>query len=281
MPRTTHFAAALAASLLSASAAHAETTLCTPIVPPIVISSPGSYCLLADYALKLTGSSAAIEVTANNVIIDFNGHRIGNMAAGSSNYGAGVMVQMPIQNLTLRNGTLRGFHTGISMGGPGMGHLVEDMLIDQSLYGGMYIFADNTTVRRNRVLASGTWGDQGVLGIHVAGSNNRVIDNDVTNTTSTVWNFIVGIDVEGDRFIVSGNRVTGLFAPASAIEYGIRASGTGTIANNFVLDNELPAGGSGFGIAAMSSPAVKIVGNNVTVPGTPYSGGNQIIGTNN
>jgi hypothetical protein len=273
--------AALLTSLTACSfGVWAETTRCTEVVPPVVISHPGSYCLAQDYALNLA-SQAAIEVTANNVVIDFNGHRIGNMAAGAAQTAAGIRAYGAIQNLTVRNGTVRGFSRGIFLNGNGMGFLIEDMLIDQSLGEGMMIFASNTTLRRNRVQATGSWGDIGTMGIDLEGDNNRVIDNDVVDTKSCSHCVVTGIYVNGQKFVVSDNRVTGLEAGAGS-ETGIFGVNRGIIRNNVVIDDVLPAGGTGVGIRAITaSTVIKIVGNVVDVPGTPYSGGTQVAGTNN
>jgi hypothetical protein len=281
MRKTLAFAVATTL-LFAAGAARAEITQCTAIVPPVTISSPGIYCLRADYALSLA-SGTAIAVSANNVVIDFNGHRIGNVAAGASNLAAGVGVQMSLQNLTVRNGTLRGFHTAVSVGGPSQGVLVEDMLLDQSLYAGVYMTVTGSIVRRNRVIATGSWGTDAIAGLIVQGDGNRILDNDISDTTAPTWDFVAGITLSGNHFVVAGNRITGVAALAGATtEFGIRAIGKGMISDNIILDDDLPAGSASYGIAALSS-GIKMVGNKVMVPlgGTAYSGGTQVSGTNN
>src|SRR6185436_5060329 len=120
---------------LAAGAARAETTLCTPINSlPTSITTQGIYCLNSDFALNL-GAGAAISIETNNVVIDLNGHKIGNLAAGTGTFANGIY-GFQRQNVTIRNGTLRGFRYGIVLlDDPpfttSQGHLIEDVRFDQ------------------------------------------------------------------------------------------------------------------------------------------------------
>src|SRR5262245_57018630 len=104
---TRHALIALAGLALAAPA-HAETTQCTAITSvPYTITVPGIYCLIADLEYP-SASGDAITIEANNVVIDLNGHKIGNLAAGLGTTAVGISAARR-QNITIKNGTLRGF----------------------------------------------------------------------------------------------------------------------------------------------------------------------------
>src|SRR5262245_11038597 len=61
---------------------HAETTQCTVISSlSTTITVQGIYCLTSDFYLFLV-SGHAITINTNNVVIDLNGHKIGNLGVG-------------------------------------------------------------------------------------------------------------------------------------------------------------------------------------------------------
>jgi hypothetical protein len=282
MPSLRRLAALSVLVLTVQSAARSETMLCTEIVPPLTLSVPGSYCLFNDYALRLA-SGAAITVTANNVTIDLNGHRLGNGNGGAANTATGVAAEAAgLVNLTVRNGTIRGFGHGITINADdSSGHLIEEMLLEQNLTTGIHVRANNSTIRRNRVVGTGTTTTlvAATRGIHANGSENRILDNDVQRSSSLSLE-TTGIFARGEAVLLNGNRVTEFTAATGGIETGIRFfAGSATISHNLVHDTHMPASGSNFGIASNPS-TVKIVGNVVTVPDIGYSGGNQISGTN-
>jgi hypothetical protein len=269
----------------------AETTLCTEVVPPAIINTPGVYCLFHDYALNLPVQSA-IQVYANNVTIDFNGHRIGNLGAGNGNGSPGVYSYGGYQNLIVRNGTIRGFRSGVRIengpASPSLGVMVEDMLIDQSIAEGIAVYGQGAIIRRNRVVATGvaaTSVSTTVTGIHFEGSVGSVVDNHVFNTSSAAG--IMAIEALGDGIEISGNRVIELSAASNAYEYGIyvqasSASGATIVSDNKIVDSAPPSAGAMYGIRATTGNT-KIIGNTVTVGSgaTAYSGGSIVSGTNN
>src|SRR5262245_30153800 len=96
----------LSLALGGAVPARAETALCTAIGSmPVTITTQGIYCLTTDFNLNLA-TGAAITVNTNNVVIDLNGHKIGNLAAGSGTLAKGVYA-VQRQNITIKNGTIR------------------------------------------------------------------------------------------------------------------------------------------------------------------------------
>lgn len=264
--------------------AQAETSLCSEVVPPATITQPGLYCLFKDYTLNLA-DGAAVTILASNVVLDFNGHRIGNGAAGTANNARGIKGYADnlqgYKNITIRNGTLIGFAVGINLNGTASGgHLVEDMLVDRSLYMGVVAVGSSNVVRRNRVIGTGqisTWNSFSAA-ITVAGEGNSVVDNDILNTKALRQ--AIGIDVSGNGSIVSGNRINGLASGPQFDEIGILAVGSAILSDNRVIDvTPATSGGTTFGIHA-AAESVKMVGNVVSVVGTAYLGGTQVPGTN-
>ncbi|HEY6070720.1 MAG TPA: right-handed parallel beta-helix repeat-containing protein, partial [Chthoniobacterales bacterium] len=77
----------------------------TPISSlPYTISMPGSYYLTAN----LTGSGQGITISADNVTLDLNGFAL--IGGGSGQ--AGINVSGAHKNITIRNGTVRGWANG-------------------------------------------------------------------------------------------------------------------------------------------------------------------------
>lgn len=276
-------------SLLSLSA-RAETAICTEIVPPVTITQPGVYCLFKDYALNLA-EGAAITVSASNVVLDFNGHRVGNPGAGTSSTAVGVLSgvsgQAGYKNIAVRNGTLISFYKGVQVtGGGSQGHVIEDMLIDRSLFFGLDVDADASVLRRNRVVGTGSIGGPTTTnaGIAVYGDGVVVAENEVLDTRSKSG--VVGIYAarggsgeSAGSVVVSGNRVIGLTSGAQGDETGLWILSPATVRDNMVLDTQAASGGTTRGVHGGLD--AKILNNVVSVVGTAYLGGVQIAGTNN
>jgi hypothetical protein len=146
--------AALAA--LCAVPAAAETVNCTNItLLPATITVQGVYCLKQDLATSMT-SGAAITINTNNVTIDFNGFKLGGLGGGAATQANGVVVDNR-QNITLRNGNIRGFRFGIAISAvTSSGHLIEDNLIDGSTMIGILLAGKGMVVRRNRIVNTDT-----------------------------------------------------------------------------------------------------------------------------
>jgi hypothetical protein len=94
----------------------AETEDCTNITTlPLTITVQGVYCLKQDLATNIA-SGNAITIATNNVTIDFNGFKLGGLAAGPNTQANGVAAENR-QNITLRNGNIRGFRSGVRING--------------------------------------------------------------------------------------------------------------------------------------------------------------------
>jgi hypothetical protein len=121
------FAVIIFGFLLNAAPARAKTTQCEAIKSlPVTINRKGVYCLTEDFETNLN-SGAAIKITANNVTIDLNGYKIENHAAGTT---ASGIYAFRKKNITIRNGTIRGFYVGIWLKDSSTGHRIENIRTD-------------------------------------------------------------------------------------------------------------------------------------------------------
>jgi nitrous oxidase accessory protein NosD len=212
---------------LSVGTTRAETTQCTPLTAlPVTISSPGVYCLTSDLNVNLPSQSTAITIEANSVVIDLNGHRIANLA-GPGTLATGISA-LERQNITIRNGSIRGFLYGIFLVGPNAaGHVIEDLRIYRCTFKGIEVWGLGSVVRRNQVLTTGpgpfNFLENG-FGILVDGSGTRVIDNDVVFVRGSLGDSGIAIHVSGEDGMVVNNRVTDaafgiLLWPGSGVKY--------------------------------------------------------------
>jgi hypothetical protein len=187
---------------------------CTGVIAalPVVISTPGTWCLKKDLATSMA-SGAAITVQTNNVTIDCNGFRVGGLAAGMGTQTIGVLSDARL-NTAVRGCRIRGFHDGIALVGDGGGHLVEDNVVEASTYIGMRVFGDGSVVRRNRILdTGGTTVQVGSAYGMEAGGAIEIVDNEIrgivpstdveggSNNTFGLWiTSGVGLRIADNRF---------------------------------------------------------------------------------
>ena len=222
-----------------ATPVHAETVDCMPITSlPAVISTQGLYCLTGNLATSIT-SDNAITITANNVTLDLNGWKVGGQSAGTATEATGIY--SAANNVTVKNGIVRGFHVGIHLAGRGA--TVQNITADQ-----------NTNV-----------------GIATEGPGSVVQDNQVVDTggsTAVANEDAAGIVVFGAGSLVQNNMISGLTATGSGLEGAIAFDSTATQSTargNVVSDTARPTGGgSSHGIYMLGTPAVAVSNNIVT-----------------
>jgi hypothetical protein len=159
---------------------------CTPITSlPTTITAPGYYCLTSDLATNMT-SGAAITINTDDVVLDLNGFKLDGLAAGTGTLADGIRADYR-QNITIRNGTVRGFFEGIvlidpNFSGISRGHVVEYIRADQNRYTGIRILGIGVIIRNNQVLNTGGSTYVHAYGISVSGNGARVLNNDVIDT---------------------------------------------------------------------------------------------------
>ena len=239
--------------LLAAAAwmqpAAAETTECTEIQSiPTVISTQGVYCLKKHVSGSLA-SGTAIAVNTNNVTIDCNEFKIGNLAAGPATQAVGISASSR-NNVTVRNCGVRGFQTGIAL--LDGYYRVEDNRLDNNTGTGIMVTGSGSTVRRNEVIdtggstAPGATTSQGI----VAAGGMDIVDNNVSGVLASGGNgSAYGIYVEDlDAGYITGNRVRELLPSGLGFRRGIWVESGARVtvkSNSIVLNGGLLTGDAG------------------------------------
>lgn len=196
--------------------ATAETIDCTPITSvPMVINTQGVWCLTQDLSTGST-SGNAIEITTSNVTIDMNGWKLGGLAAGAGTNARGIAANNR-NNITIRNGNVRGFRIGVEVLG-GQGHLVEDVRAEGNTAIGINVTGDGSIVRRNQVVdTGGSTVTNSAFGIQIGGGGVRVLNNEVDGVEATGNGNGYGIfALAATGAIIQDNRVTGLLSDSGA-----------------------------------------------------------------
>jgi hypothetical protein len=232
--RICHRTATLAAALLLAvlavagSARADETAYCDGFVTslPFTITTQGHWCLDHNLSTGIT-VGAAITIASNFVVLDLNGFKVGGGSAGLGTTAAGVYATGR-QNLVIKNGNIRGFHTGVRIeGSSSKAVFIEDLRLDENTSQGIALIGANHVVRRNAISDTGgnTVGQvvRGIGGI-AATDNLQVIDNAILHTfdNSTANGDPDAINVVGGgtSVLIVGNRIV------DATDDGIAAGGS-------------------------------------------------------
>jgi len=265
--------------LLAAPAAWAETVNCTAITTlPFTITTQGVYCLTGHLTTNMTLGNA-IEIQTNNVTIDLNGWKLGGQAAGPATTARGIYANQR-KNITIRNGTIRGFYRGIYLADSSpyttsQGHLIEDIRADKNTNFGIWIQGRGNIVRRNQVVdTGGSTVASTAMGIWFFGPGGRVLDNDISGTAATDSSTGFGLRLnDADGTVVEGNRIDDV-STVSGAAYGMYIS-----SSNYVLaaGNRITSATGGIYYDSFSSG--KYMGNLTSNVTTPFYGGFSV-GTN-
>jgi hypothetical protein len=194
--------------------ARAETVNCTPVTTlPLIITVQGIYCFTGHLATGIT-SGSAIDIQTSNVILDLNGWKLGGLAAGAGTTAVGIHA-LDRQNITIKNGTIRGFFRGIQLetAGASQGHVVEDIRADLNTFVGIEVDGAGNIIRNNQVVTTGgstTFaGNASANGVLVLGSGARVLNNDVSDTFKLGSGVATGITFSGATAVFAvNNRIT-------------------------------------------------------------------------
>jgi hypothetical protein len=211
------------AALAIAPSAHAAESYdnCVGFIDslPATISTQGTWCLRKDLATTITMGSA-ITVATNNVSIDCNGFKVGNLAAGKATQATGLYAD-DRSNVSVRNCNVRGFLYGIQLGSTGIGgnYRVIGNSVQGSTEVGMYVGGDGSLIAGNSVSDIGgtTYAPIGIL----AAATVDVLDNSITNVVGQAY--AIGIYTRASMGgSLARNRVRGVHgsgAPAAMSIY--------------------------------------------------------------
>jgi hypothetical protein len=265
--------------LLFANFVQAETTNCTAITSlPITITTQGIYCLTSDLSTGMT-TGIAIEIATNNVVIDLNGHKLGGLAAGSGTIAYGIFAHQR-KNITITNGTVRGFYIGIILDDIGpyttsQGHLIEDIRADMNTFIGISVFGRGDIIRNNQVVNTG--GSNNVndaYGIEAFGPGARVINNDVIETKEQSGGSAYGIYfISAPGSVVENNRI-GNSSLGPGTSYGIYINFSSDV---LVSNNRVTTMNNGVYYNLSTGKYRDNLTSGVT---TPYTGGTDALGNN-
>jgi hypothetical protein len=192
---------------------------CRPILRvPRTITSPGHYCLLRSVATDVY-AGAAITIDADDVVLDLGGRILDGSAAGPATEAVGIGA-LGRSNITIRNGTVRGFLAGIQLTDQGTshGHVVEGVTAERNTSRGIEAEGAGLRIRGNHVRQTG--GSTSPLGTRAYGLLLRapesvVLDNEITGTNAS-GSFVYGILATGsDGSTIEGNRIENKALPAS------------------------------------------------------------------
>lgn len=257
---------------------NAETVNCTAITTvPYTITVPGVYCLTGDLFTSMV-SGYAIDIQANNVIIDLNGHRLGGGLAGAGTQAVGIY-SLSRTNVTLKNGTIKGFYMGAYLENTSAvntgGHVLENLRADANTYVGLAAMGRGNILRRNQVVdTGGSTQIADAYGIFTQGAGVWVLDNNVVGTTRSGLGSANGIRVAyAPGSIVQRNHVSN--APVTTNSSGIElvTSGSVTVRDNSISSMET-------GIAFNGGSTGIYMANIVNGATFPYVGGTAAGSTN-
>ena len=114
-------------NVLSAQAGHAQSVSAPPAAShtitisslPFQITAPGTYVVAGNLICPVANVSA-ITVSTGAVILDLKGWTISSLTPGSNSDSVGIDIQSNAvtNNITLRNGTISNFLTGVRVASP-------------------------------------------------------------------------------------------------------------------------------------------------------------------
>jgi hypothetical protein len=223
-------AATAAACLLPLPAAAADGCRLIDSLP-VTIKEPGRYCLVRDFETDFSGGPA-IEVEADRVTIDLQGHAIDNTRVGP-NYASGVF-SWERSHVAVRNGSLAGFRWGIALSGP-FGtdagyHLVEEMRISESTSSGIGIVGNDSIVRGNTVVRTLSPNPkESAQAISLAGWRHRALDNDIAIVGGGALEDVAIVFFVGGNHMAFGNRIS--HADVAVSFYGVTGQYRDNVAN--------------------------------------------------
>jgi hypothetical protein len=235
---------------------------------PFEITAQGAYYIAQNLSTSLT-SGAAITISADFVVLDLKGFKLGGGGAGPATATKGVYA-LNRKNVIVKNGNIRGFFQGVLLeGASGGNHVVENIRADGNTYAGIWVEGKGNVVRRNQVISTtGTtlFANPDAFGIVAHGSGVKILDNDVTDTFGTGTGIGRGIQVNaGAGSILERNRVSNSIAsPSRGIE--VLGSSDSLVSNNRLLKLDL-------GLFFDSPTGGKYKNNLSSGVTTPYTGG--------
>lgn len=227
---------------------------------PITITSPGTWCFDKDLTYSGSGNGP-IDIKASNVTLDLNSHILrgpmdGGKVVTNSAYLTGVNVSgvccttdptLQYNNIKIRNGTISGFHYGITIQGNihGSGHIIENMQIRDTASSAISFNTVKNAIVRNTTISrldaslcgitSGCGNPAAVYGISASSSNGVKIENNTITGMKGVNGISMGIYfVSTTNSIIEGNVVESV-SPSNVSDIGIQVNSSPLVVNNRLI----------------------------------------------
>lgn len=223
-----------------------STTLATAATPkvitklPYIISKPGDYAL--SKTLNYTGNTDAITVQADDVTIDLRGNLLNYAGTDGATITFAAILGVGRKNVTVRNGTIRGFFRGVFFedNANSAGITVENIVADHCTFLGLQVKGRAAIVRHNRVR-------------NVGGS-----------TAFTTQRY--GIFLQSVGGMLSDNVVTDVRLDGATLNsYGIFLTGSESLVaqRNSALNSQESANSDTLGLYVENCPGAFIEGNRI------------------
>lgn len=186
------------------------------ITGPTTITAPGTYILQRD--IVYNGSGAAITIAASNVTLDFNGYQL--IGPGTANNTAIGVAARNQDQITIRNGTIRGFMYGaylsddsdIALSGTGFNqgrHVIENMQLIGNTFRGLRVEGRGNIIRKNIVEDTGgttVYSKPIVMGIESLGPGALIEDNYVYAVCGNGYG--IAVSGYGGGTIIRSNKLS-------------------------------------------------------------------------
>lgn len=197
---------------------------------PFVIKKPGAYQLASN--LTYNGVANAIQVEADDVTIDLRGYFISFGGDDPIQQESAGIYALDRKDITVRNGTIRGFYRGIQIKAANQtfnlgGHTIENVRADRCLVEAFHVEGRFSVLRNNSIttvrrFASGTVNTYGIFasGAGVVVQSNRMVDIHVTGGNGANVGYGIYVDAS-DSSRVTGNTVANTSASANLNTLGI------------------------------------------------------------
>ena len=201
--------------------------------PYLSVAKPGKYCIDKDYRLSCSewmgscGGSGFLEILANDVEVDLQGHTLSRSGRPIEIFGRG-------RNITIKNGVIENGYLHITT--PGSSG---------------FAVGDNFTRIENIRIETGC--------IHISAANTTIRNSDIAASK----NCSTPLTIVGRHPTVEKNRLTTIAGVADAARYGIDLSeGEGAVVRDNTVLNDGPRKNTG-GVVLRDSDGAQMEDNRV------------------
>ena len=221
--------------LLSPIAAHAAVACGQTITSSVTL----------DHHLNCPASNG-IFVGASNVVLDLGGHSItGPAPTGTTGVGVrGVIVLQNRTGVTVRNGVIRGFDSGVDVAPGANSATITGLILDGNGLG----VRVNTGALSNRLTDNTIVNTVRFSGMQVGG-NGHVIENNTFHNGNSA-----GVFLSGNNNVIRANKLNDM--GQNGISIGSFPSNPGPFVNNQIVGNQIS------GASRLSNSSVSINLNN-------------------